>query len=240
MKIDRVTITGADDSTNPLWMVDVTKAFPFVEWGILISSRRVGEPRYPSLGWCVRMVEVAEIHNLPLSVHICGRLVRNAIVGDWCEAIGLYGSLIDQAQRIQMNVKSSPHSPFSAFAWSVGKRGMKQQFIFQTDSENDRVVSSAHDDGLNVVPLYDRSGGKGLVPAEWPQQMAGIYSGYAGGLGPDNVLSECQRIANVVHPGEMIWIDMETKVRTEDGTKLCSAAVENVLSQMAQSQYLAG
>jgi hypothetical protein len=240
MKIDRVTITGADDSTNPLWMVEVTKAFPFVEWGILISQRKIGNARFPSRDWCERLVAISEQRQLPLSVHICGRLVRRVLEGDWDETLAMYAGLIAQSQRIQLNFHASRHCPSPSLAWSIGKLGLKQQFIFQVDGVNDHIVSGAYDDGMNAVPLYDLSGGNGIVPEEWPGKMAGIYSGYAGGIGANNVMTEVDRIAKVVQPDEKIWIDMETKVRTPDGSALCAAAVESVLRQVASSKYLSG
>lgn len=42
MIIDRVTITGADDSTDVNWMQEMQDKYPFVEWGILVSQSQMG------------------------------------------------------------------------------------------------------------------------------------------------------------------------------------------------------
>ncbi|MHB1675039.1 MAG: hypothetical protein ACYCSP_12405 [Acidobacteriaceae bacterium] len=39
MKLETVTITGADDSTDIVELAELSEEFPFVEWGILISAR---------------------------------------------------------------------------------------------------------------------------------------------------------------------------------------------------------
>ena len=70
--------------------------------------------------------------------------------------------------------------------------------------------------GLNAVALFDHSGGKGRVPRHWtPIPHQEVFTGYAGGLGPDNLADELKRIHDAV--GEAtIWIDLETKVRSDD------------------------
>jgi len=49
MKINKLTITGADDATNQDSLLDFSNNFGFVEWGILFSKTKLGEKRYPTL-----------------------------------------------------------------------------------------------------------------------------------------------------------------------------------------------
>jgi hypothetical protein len=42
-----------------------------------------------------------------------------------------------------------------------------------------------------------------------------VPTGYAGGLGPDNLAEELRRIEEVAGDAE-VWIDMETNVRTAE------------------------
>lgn len=62
-------------------------------------------------------------------------------------------------------------------------------------------------------PLFDKSGGAGILPNEWP--VAEGYAGYAGGLSPDNVEHELMRIQEARN-GYPVWIDAETKLRSDD------------------------
>ena len=38
MILDRVTITGADDSIHVEQLAELSQAYPYVEWGILVSA----------------------------------------------------------------------------------------------------------------------------------------------------------------------------------------------------------
>ena len=105
----------------------------------------------------------------------------------------------------------------------------KWQLIFQIDGVNDVLLNQSRGDGLNAVPLYDLSGGAGVLPSKWPRQQDGVYTGYAGGLGPRNVLDQIEKIREVANG--RIWIDMETRVRTEDDARLDEFLVIQVLEQ---------
>jgi len=71
-----VTISGADDRVVYGDMVAISLAFPFVEWGILLSNTRQGTPRYPSDGWILNLPP-----GLRLSMHCCGEVARNVLAG---------------------------------------------------------------------------------------------------------------------------------------------------------------
>ncbi len=61
--------------------------------------------------------------------------------------------------------------------------------------------------------LYDPSGGFGREPAAWPRHPGGDrLVGYAGGIGPDNAA----RVVEAIGADGPYWIDMESRVRTED------------------------
>src|SRR5438477_157589 len=110
MHLNRVTITGADDSTSIQQMVDLSGEFPFAEWGILVSRRQEGSYRFPSREWMERLAAVSGLH---LSMHICGAWVRQMFVGelDWSHLPGLLKS----CQRLQINTHAERHASTVAF-----------------------------------------------------------------------------------------------------------------------------
>jgi phosphoribosylanthranilate isomerase len=116
---------------------------------------------------------------------------------------------------VQLNFHAHQHLLAPNFVDAAKRRYREQrwQVIFQCDGVNDQLVGIARDAGLDAVPLYDKSGGVGVVPDKWPSAMAGIYSGYAGGLGPDNLGNELQAISEAAGEGRF-WVDMETRIRT--------------------------
>ncbi len=229
MQIEKVTITGADDTTDIQWMREISEQYPFVEWGILVSKRSMGVNRFPSLEWIGRLVEHQS--EMKTAIHVCGKWVRQILSGDWSEFITEIGTAASNAQRVQLNFHAGAYKLGDKFIQSA-KRAARDggwQLIFQVDGVNDDLLLNARNARLDAVPLYDLSGGTGVLPALWPQQVDGIYSGYAGGLGPDNVLAQIARISSVA--SGKIWIDMETNVRTEDDHELDCFAVESVLKQ---------
>ena len=71
-------------------------------------------------------------------------------------------------------------------------------------------LSTAQHRGVNAAALFDLSGGTGRLSDEWPSSEE--FCGYAGGLTPDNVVDQLERIGQACcyHP---IWIDVESGVR---------------------------
>src|SRR6185503_2749693 len=84
MRLDRVTITGADDSIDPKTLVRLSRRFPFVEWGILLSESSFprGSVRFPSRAWVETLLATDGSSLLQLSGHLCGAWVRSACLGD--------------------------------------------------------------------------------------------------------------------------------------------------------------
>ena len=217
MNLDRVTITGADDSIEPEALVPLARAFPFVEWGVLVSKQQEGGPRFPHRRWIERLTDYAP-PNLALSLHVCGRWVRDLMVGRDTLFQDLGTPLeLRRFQRVQLNFHASFHESQVEEVAALFRRELpEQQIIVQMDEVNDPVLFSLRRVGLDAVPLFDTSGGAGMVPGEWPLPFQAVpYHGYAGGLGPETLERELRRIREVT-ARQRIWIDMERRVRSED------------------------
>jgi hypothetical protein len=68
---------------------------------------------------------------------------------------------------------------------------------------------------MYVAGLHDLSHGTGLTPNCWPKKIAGINMGLAGGLGPDNLAEQLEKMSESIGDNT-IWIDMETKIRSNN------------------------
>jgi hypothetical protein len=213
--INRVTITGADDSIKPEELLPLTEKYPHVEWGILLSQTSEGRHRFPTWAWMRQLLALTEHHpDLQLSGHLCGRWVREICKGNW--------SFLDERpdisvmfRRFQLNFHAQVHKlDKPAFIKGLQDPRLEgKQFIFQLDDVNNDILEVAADAGINAVPLFDTSGGAGRLPVAWPHVTKGRYTGYSGGLAPKNIATVMPEILKVCGEGP-IWIDVETRVRS--------------------------
>jgi hypothetical protein len=212
--IKLVTVTGASDDTSFDDMYKIQQDFPFVEWGILLSRRQAGRSwRFPSNNWLDRLYDYA--HPLNLSGHLCGDYVKEILMGEIPNDLNdiLNGSY----KRIQINTHGIPHKFDIDKFHSVLKSYPDKQFIFQYDTANSLLISLTVAANIsNVAALYDMSHGAGILPNEWNKPLDGIYTGYAGGLSPNNLESQLEILDKIVPLNSIIWIDAETHLRSDD------------------------
>lgn len=217
-----VTITGADDAVNPEDLGALSREFPFVEWAILISPKRVGTARYPGETWMHALALLAERVPMRRALHLCGRAARETMDGG-------PGWLVPSYQRVQINgfeVAQMPRFGIREFvgtwdgpAEALVRSRFEHEFILQV---RDRESIAAGARVAWALPpgraslLFDPSGGRGIeAAAPWPRPPHGeVRMGYAGGINPENVckvLSDLYPIA-----GSDFWIDLESGARTPD------------------------
>lgn len=191
---DFITFTGVDQWTDPQDMKDLSWDYP-VEWGILFSQKRQGmDPRYPdpATQWVIAQ------SGLRLSAHICGASSR-AIMGEDSAFVMIPNH--KAYKRFQINHREPDPERIARFAEKVRVRCIAQT----------RDTTFPEDNRIDW--LFDRSGGRGEAPDTWPPHPGnGRRVGYAGGIGPDNVVGV---LAEIVPKGPY-WIDMESGVRTDD------------------------
>jgi len=232
--LDRVVITGADNSTCIQEMIEITKRYPFVEWGILLSNSSMGRARFPDLEWMQKLYERKnEFQNwdlkLPFSGHLCGRWVRDICKGEW-NFVEELESVYQMFTRYQLNFHSYLHKIKDEAAFLKGFRSVHpytSEFVFQLDDVNNKIVDIALE-SISAQPFFDLSGGIGKLPEKWDKAREGVYTGYAGGLSPENVHVQLEKIEEVC--GNPTWVDVETHVRTLDNQALDMEKVKAFLS----------
>jgi hypothetical protein len=203
-KPEFVTFTGADDQTDVDAMRELAKVYP-VEWGILFNPARQGKDnRFPGEAARTRLVG----SGLRLCAHLCGALSRAIMDGRPVEIP------VDLAMfsRVQINHAKPNLARVTRF------QNGRPRCIAQT-----RAGVFPEDAAIDW--LFDTSGGRGREPGEWPP-YPGRMVGYSGGIGPENVASVIEQIA----ADGPYWIDMESKVRTDDwfDLSLCRQVCEIV------------
>lgn len=224
MKINKVTMTGADDSISPNELFEISKKYPFVEWGILVSRNSQGNNRFPSLDWMNKLAELNE-GKLSLACHLCGTYVKEVLMGSH-RFINEIENIWQQFQRVQINTHGYKHQ-FEKSAITYLKK-FNKEIIFQFDGTNKPILDYAISEGVNCSTLFDMSHGAGVLPKEWLKPIDGVRCGYAGGLSPENIIQQIELIESKVGNYEL-WIDMETQIRSNNDQKFDLDKVVSVL-----------
>ena len=216
MKLDRVVLTGADDTVKPEQLLEISTQFNYVEWGILMGGPDWGSGRFPSQTWIEHLSDLVEA--MPeasrpnLCAHLCGKHVK------WLFQDGIHPDMT--FQRSQINTHGFPMNLMEGYAdfktnLITAKSHWPGQFIFQVDGANDKIVKEWVNEGLGV-PLFDTSSGAGVLPSylgeEWPTSWPDVYCGYAGGLGPANIIEQLEGPIKEAAGEERIWVDMESSL----------------------------
>lgn len=212
-KPEFITFTGCDDKTPIKAMQWLSERYP-VEWGILFSTKHQGDGgRYPSLEKVAELLET----DMRFSAHLCGGHSRALIENsDDPKLHWLMRPEPGRFRRIQVN--TADQVPIGGLTrWAEERRArliLQCRVAFPGDARCDW--------------LFDRSGGTGqLPPAGWPATEAeSPLVGYAGGLGPDNVIEQLPLMTQ----GTPYWIDMESGIRTAERFDLekCARVCEAV------------
>ena len=235
--LNKVTITGADDKVDIQALIDLQLEFPFVEWGILLSKSKIGTQRYPSAEWLTKLQESKD--KLILSGHICGGWKQAILDGFWTIVRDLQ-PIEGLFNRIQINCHGQfpkHHHDFTQGLDSILRSGVLKKsfeaFILPWNGKSqNRLLDIVNAAGIVAYPLFDVSGGRGTLDENWPTAKG--YTGYAGGLGPENIQEQLSKIEKSADQHDF-WVDSESRVRTEndfdlakvrDFLKICSGQAE--------------
>lgn len=202
--LKKVTFTGIDAKTNIDDLVKLTKKYPFVEFGVLISKGTLTGD-FANRFLDIELLNELKNKGLHLCCHLCGSVARKIIKeNDWKPFYDLLGENVDIFDRFQLNV-----SGMKGFSTEVDFP-KKKTFIIQLKENLDLYNTYKH--LPNILGFQDNSGGLGIFEDNW--MNSNTYFGYAGGLNAENVEDVIQNLL-VVNNGDF-WIDMETSVRTND------------------------
>lgn len=214
MKLKHITFTGLDERTDVNQLKIIQKAFPIVEFGVLMSKNwKTNGNRYPDPDIISRFTD----QGLNLSAHLCGSIARKAYTGDFKDVIDIYPIFAHpDFKRTQINI--APYENIFETAGTLEEK-MEKEIIIQQRSPS---IKDSHafirfelkNPDTDVTLLVDPSGGRGVD--EGLDIIATLYkTGYAGGINADNVEGKLQFLMDMETVGDF-WIDMESGVRTDD------------------------
>lgn len=222
-----VTMTGADESVTPKQLLEISQQSPFVEWAILVSRNSTGNrSRFPGMEWIKELTPFSDVLNL--SLHLCGSYVNDLLLGDVSFVVNELSEIWDSFGRVQINTHGVAHEYNARKLVEALDCFRDKEFIFQYDNMNDGPLNACIKAGVNCSALFDLSHGAGIAPEAWPEMLAGVKCGYAGGIGPHNAGYHIKEVSKISKDQET-WIDMETHIRSLDDSVFDLGKVENVL-----------
>lgn len=212
MKINKLAIAGADNKVNQLDLVNLSNQFPFIEWSILLSKNKEGQQRYPTEEYVKELSE----RNIPLSAHFCGWWAKQVLEESDFELIW---KLPDSFKRIQLNYNFKNSSGYRLPALlRFAIRCPSKSIILQFNKSNADVLRTFAEEPLlptNIHFLYDSSGGYGKEIERIAPTIGEQYTGYAGGMNPENIEKICQMISDDPETVDT-WVDLESGARTNN------------------------
>lgn len=208
MELTKVTFTGIDEKTDLKKIADLQEEYPFAEFGVLVSydwkenGRRFPDP--------VILDELEKFH-LNLSVHFCGQSAID-IVKKRFKALELLNGKQRIFRRCQLNLRAADYlthlrklSPLPYIGEVIVQMHTPEACRQFLQGERPKFMSY----------LLDASGGTGTDTPIQIVTSPGVHIGYAGGIGPANVEEKLRTLLE--HPtSDKFWIDMETRVRTDE------------------------
>ncbi len=209
MKLKYCSLTGADDEIAVADLSALGTEFPFVEWAILLLPARAGTLRFPKIEWIEKFS--AEYKGAHKAMHLCDDGFLKFVANDKSVL-----KLMSGFQRIQLNLKFGEVEGKYDTAELVArvKENPGIEFILQYTMEKQGLLPLFRDIKNHAV-LYDASAGRGISPDRWDAPLDGHFTGYAGGINPDNAASNIEMISKAAKD-HVTWIDMETGVRTDN------------------------
>lgn len=220
MILTKVTFTGIDERTDLKRVKQLQKKYPFAEFGVLLSyDWKENGQRFPNPEILARL----EKQGLNLSAHFCGQAAIDLAIGKRFKVLEQFSSHIRLFRRCQLNLRAN--GLFSNLRKLPPIPYINEVIVqMHTPELCEQFLTGERPKHLSF--LLDASGGAGIDTPIQILTSPGTHIGYAGGIGPDNVEGKLRTLLEY-DSKEKFWIDMETRVRTEEWLDLDK--VEQVL-----------
>lgn len=225
MKLKIITCSGANEHTLIEPLVSLLAAYPRAELGIQVSGKKAAfsTARY---WWIEKLFSVSKEVDFPLHIALH---VNSDWVEDFCQGfihdelkrwLEFYNFKTGNPfiQRVQLNFKIGREKTPDLEKMLQAIKRPRQRFIFSYCEENAAFIQQVYETGMKFDLLCDASYGEGILAEKYiPPVFPDILQGYAGGLSPENVEEQLEKINKVIPIGRRFFIDAEGKLKGPDG-----------------------
>jgi hypothetical protein len=200
----------------------LSERYPSIEWGVLFRPDKEGEPRYATAKWVERLTTVAKggkgKMKMHLAGHLCGERCRDVLDGkvDFVRSLAKLGFERVQVNATNANGVDSSRLTEKVQSFESAIRAVPEvEWIVQMNNETKKLwepLLKKKSPPTNMSLLYDASCGMGVLAKSFDPPHDSVPCGYAGGIGPDNVVNVLNRLSKVTKSVK-VWIDMESSLR---------------------------
>ncbi len=226
MELVYITCSGANEFTSIETLFSLYEEFPLIEFGIQVSGEKcyAGSERFVWLQNLHKLILLRGI-DLPLALHLNRDWVSAFCKGDLPIDLRMLLSYQDSHKRpmfkrIQLNFKiGRDEAPEQKMLEQSMLMFPEVRFILSYNQSNAGLIQDMYQNQkVKFDCLFDDSFGEGVLPARRHAPVfAHVVQGYAGGLSPDNICSELDKIALVMPKDAQFFIDAEGKLKGDDG-----------------------
>lgn len=224
MMLSKITLAGADEATDIKSLVALCKNFTLSEIAIHVSEKNAG---FNSDGyWWLREFFLFDLYgeDCNVALHVNDIWAENFSNGDISPELETFLGMRYQDEtpfikRVQLNIPAiiNPQSKLQTLV-NVIQRFLDIRFVFSYNEASKDFIQKLYATGATFDCLFNASFGKGILPEKRPSPMIDtIYHGYAGGLSPENVTSELDKIKKQLTPTASFYIDAKSNLQDDDG-----------------------
>lgn len=224
-----ISFVGVDIHTNLDEIAKFNSPIP-CEWSVLYSDSKskTAHTRYPEMSVCKDFLEWGEEKDVLTSIHLCGEVIqrylnRDQDVMDMC----------DIAKGIQLNLNIAAFPDHEKLADDILNlvNTRNHKVILQMNKTKEKFMGVFLGKAkTRVRVLHDGSGGFGREIENVKAPNPNHFTGYAGGIKPENVKKIVDLIEKENPNNEKYYIDMESGVRTDNIFSLekCRQVIQNL------------
>lgn len=243
MNLEYITCSDMREYNSIDDIIDLGKKYPMAEFAIQAHPSKFSAymPRYV---WFDTLMHAARVNDINLAMHvnsewrteICHGNIPYEIKRMWdlkrADGTPIIG-------RIQVNINGG-NKTFRFFANKVAdiiRAYPDTKFIFQYTPKQRQRINQLDAQNVPFSLLFDASGGRGISPDKWRAPvMKNHKMGYSGGMSPENVAENLDKINLILPDDYKTWIDAEGKLKDPETKQFDVARAEQYIQNALRYQ----
>lgn len=227
MNLNFITCSGTNEFTDIRGLVELMQEFPLGEIAVQVSEKQspAGGAR---IDWVQELSAYLKDNNIAINaaLHVNRTWVEGLCRGIVVPELEYLLELRDiydlpLFKRLQLNFKLGRDNVCNDCDDTLVElqHCLKRRFILSCNESNERLIRQLYLKGLRFDVLFDSSFGAGITPDSRREPVfVDILQGYAGGITPDNVCAELDKIAKAVENAPTlgnVYIDAQKGLEDE-------------------------